>query len=589
MAALILGILSWKSTTGKIAVALIALLPLLTYALFVAQQPDRKVTSLTPPMTQPFDDRIAAPIGQQHFTKPPSSPPTGIISKDVAFGPVIERVVNDWRKNPTDSGIDLDSGELFSMPNDPMVNRGRPFKPSEQLNGASARERGIDAAGYVGVVATITHGTRQPVKKALRRSGHVGNVHRGDAQHGMGPSHSGGDSVAMGHISPSAGNRRTHIAGEFPSTRVFRTQKAAAGILQIVGFTGSVHKPIGVKIRYKMVKKAAAMQFPATGNDPDRLKLESAEQQLQLAETRFRTGQTSMLEYLKAKVARDLAKAVLSGNLLEAGTRNTSTQRKSTKSLRRNTVKAWCRPRRSHTRSSIETSPAMELRGLASAESMKPLLECRHIPNRLRPPRRRPARPPISSPSRQSRTGPRSPTKATRVPSTAHFERRLHGIDPSGRSPRQLGAGRSRRRQWGYFGDGPCRFWLLAFNRDNAARQRVEAGCCPPRHIGVPPAGEHPRQQRPHRPPALKDRRKSELLDPSGNRLAWWCPVKPATNVLFATYGDRLRGEPMEIGNEEIIGSPVLADPFDYHRQVLTQAKATGRFGSSGSHAWSSG
>ena len=72
-AALILGIVAWRSAAGKIAVALVVLLPLLGYALFVVQRPASRtlLPTIAVEATYPgasaevVSDTVAAPIEQQ--------------------------------------------------------------------------------------------------------------------------------------------------------------------------------------------------------------------------------------------------------------------------------------------------------------------------------------------------------------------------------------------------------------------------------------------------------------------------------------------------------------------------------------------
>ena len=245
---------------------------------------------------------------------PIEAPPTKTTSKDVVFGPVIERVVNDCRENPTDSAINIDSGELFSVPNDLRPNRlpnpkSQPiFVPNDPLpnrlptpESVWVRDRGIDAAGYVGVVTAITRGNAKPVKTVY--AGLVAQEMKAVVADNSEWDHLTAANVrglwANSRLMPSA--KAMQIAGEFPSTRVFRTREGGMGILQILGFTGSVNKPVGVKIRYRLVKEATPPSL-ATDNDPARLKLESAER----------------LFKMKVELDRNLAAAELKGNVVES-------------------------------------------------------------------------------------------------------------------------------------------------------------------------------------------------------------------------------------------------------------------------------
>ncbi|MGA7702820.1 MAG: efflux RND transporter permease subunit [Thermoguttaceae bacterium] len=242
------------------------------------------------------------------------------VEKKAVFGPVIERSVNDWRKNPTDSGIDLDSGELFSMPNDILPKRGHDLESNEDLRIAWARARGIDAVGYVGMVATITRNDAKPVKTVV--AGLVAEeMATAVADNSEWDRLTAAEVQAewAKHQRQSRGaphGRAPSIAVDFPATKVFRTREGGMGILQILGFTGSSEKPIGVKIRYKLVQTSATTTTAAE-NTAARLKLESAQRAYELVCSKYLNGQTTRDHVLRAGLARDLAKAELRGDPLK--------------------------------------------------------------------------------------------------------------------------------------------------------------------------------------------------------------------------------------------------------------------------------
>lgn len=105
-----------------------------------------------------------------------------------------------------------------------------------------------------------------------------------------------------------------------------------------------------------------------------RLKLESAERQLQLAETRFKSGQTTVLEVLRTGLARDLAEAELHGSLLEAA----NARAQYTKGIF-DVLQAQYRQGMASaeevTKAKLDRDlAAMDVRGLAGMESMKFML-----------------------------------------------------------------------------------------------------------------------------------------------------------------------------------------------------------------------
>lgn len=140
-------------------------------------------------------------------------------NEPLAFGPVIERVVND-------AGIDFDTGKVLSPP------------VKEDLAGKSLTEwfaeAGVDAAG----------GPRFSVSGL-----------RGIDMNVMPISNEGWDQISRNDVMVRHQKwaRLIHISGEgdLPATFSFNTREGGVGLLQILEFT---EEPKGVKIRYKLVQ-----------------------------------------------------------------------------------------------------------------------------------------------------------------------------------------------------------------------------------------------------------------------------------------------------------------------------------------------
>jgi SecD/SecF fusion protein len=71
---------------------------------------------------------------------------------------------------------------------------------------------------------------------------------------------------------------------------------------------------------------------------------------------------------------------------------------------------------------------------------------------------------------------------------------------------------------------------------------------------------------------ALKEPTKSEVLDPSGKRLAWWVPVKAGEENSFTGHKDIARRTKKQ-DNHEITEILVVADPYNLTSAYLTQTK----------------
>lgn len=158
------------------------------------------------------------------------------------WGPVIERTVNDdgVRK---DMLIDLDSGQLFSVPTDRKA-RQSPFD--------WMAEKGIDAGAETSKRAPGLWGAQMIVIPIANGQWDSGT----EALHGELREGKPGTPAVMSAL------------GGLPRTYMFATREGGMGVLQIVGL---IEKPQGIKIRYKLVQTAKARaqdHQPARGAVP---------------------------------------------------------------------------------------------------------------------------------------------------------------------------------------------------------------------------------------------------------------------------------------------------------------------------------
>ena len=170
--------------------------------------------------------------------------PGGDAVDDHGFGPIIEREIADWDRDGTECVIDLDSGRLFSVPNQL---RNTPTEGREKVVSEWYRKNGIDAGadgsgqqhGLVGVEVkaaqvanerweTITEDDISQVLTEAPLKEHEGRV------------------------------LMLRTNREVRATFAFKTREGGMGILQITGFT---ENPKSVKIRYKMVQTAKTVRF----------------------------------------------------------------------------------------------------------------------------------------------------------------------------------------------------------------------------------------------------------------------------------------------------------------------------------------
>jgi hypothetical protein len=152
------------------------------------------------------------------------------------FGPVIERVVNDDTVLQ-DCAIDLDTGELFSIP--------YLFTDEEEWS-SWTRERGIDAGCEMG-----WPGLGFADAAFVRVNNDDWNASPEEVM----------QRVAGSSPPPFGRESALVVDGELPATCFFRTREGGTGILQIVGFT---EEPKGVRIRYKLLREA--VPGPAEGD-----------------------------------------------------------------------------------------------------------------------------------------------------------------------------------------------------------------------------------------------------------------------------------------------------------------------------------
>jgi SecD-like export protein/PEGA domain-containing protein len=161
-----------------------------------------------------------------------SEQPAGVsrkVSSPVAFGPVIERVVNDDDPSLGNFLIDLDTGKLISPPLKGMQKAGMGLVEW-------AAENGIDAVGE----------TKSSVRGLMGIDMIAVPIPSGRWQD-LSPQDVA-EAVALGKPGrpiPISGK------GDLPATYIFSTREGGMGSLQIVGFAS---EPRGVKIRYKMVQ-----------------------------------------------------------------------------------------------------------------------------------------------------------------------------------------------------------------------------------------------------------------------------------------------------------------------------------------------
>jgi len=160
----------------------------------------------------------------------------GVSGQTAAFGPVIERVVEE-PVAPEFKWFDLDTGRNVSSP-------AFPEDVEDSVVEAWMRKVGVDVAANLQSRAIVARGggfVALPVQSNLWQTATA-------------PAVTGLLSQARsdGNISPMRANT------VLPGTFLFKTREGSEGILQILGFT---EQPRGVKIRYKLVQKRGDANF----------------------------------------------------------------------------------------------------------------------------------------------------------------------------------------------------------------------------------------------------------------------------------------------------------------------------------------
>jgi hypothetical protein len=175
-----------------------------------------------------------------------------------AFGPVIERVVYDPDASCRDCFIDLDTGNLVSIPDDPdlkaRIRTGLQTAVDKEVRSWAAG-KGVDATAKV----VIANG------KAIQCGLNAVHVMTSKVANEAGDKWTPAQvrdhpnlSLSVWRFIPATAELNTD--GKFPATWIFRTDEGGMGILQITGFT---ENPRGVTIRYKLVQAVTALPAPA--------------------------------------------------------------------------------------------------------------------------------------------------------------------------------------------------------------------------------------------------------------------------------------------------------------------------------------
>jgi hypothetical protein len=196
--------------------------------------------------------------------QPDRSKPTENDDQHAVFGPVIERTIHDWHQTPVDSVIDLDSGKLFSIPEDLLPQLGQDPKSKKQAREAWLRANGIDAVGIVGGIETreVALPPNSPKHVALVQVVEIGLG--GMDMFATPTADDGWDRLTRAEIQSRLAQAKLEdrqrpqqkgdmfTSGTFPATFLFETREGGMGVLQIIGFT---KKPKAVQIRYKLVRQ----------------------------------------------------------------------------------------------------------------------------------------------------------------------------------------------------------------------------------------------------------------------------------------------------------------------------------------------
>jgi predicted Ser/Thr protein kinase len=210
-------------------------------------------------------------------------PPPGAVTPAASFGPVIERVINEFGQNAGREHLDLDTSKLSDDP--PELGR---QSDTEQIRWL--RESGIDlSVGHTGL------DDRELVFPMAYRPKFVKVPN--DAWSGLSAAALNEMVELREYVSTNSDGRLFPDYGEIklgqpPVTFAFRTANGARGLLQVIGFTDN---PRGVKLRYKLVQNEAA-----TGAATKQNELKPIPAEARLAYREFR-------EFFHSKTPRELA------------------------------------------------------------------------------------------------------------------------------------------------------------------------------------------------------------------------------------------------------------------------------------------
>ena len=327
------------------------------------------------------------------------------------------------------------------------------------------------------------------------------------------------------------------------------------GVLQIVGFT---EKPKGVTIRYKLVQGNHTTTPAKDDATAARLKLESAERMLKLVEARYKLGTATEEEFSRAGLARDMAAAELKGDAAEAARvrlRYAEGILKYIELLHKNGAVGG----------EAEKYEAARLERDLAAAAVKKLDES----NASKPTPTKPAT--DGQPDKSAM--PQGPILRYVVEgSPAETERRsvvelLAAID------RRLNPGSTKlAKVTGISLAGESlSINVTLFHRNDADRRRVERLLLHPGELEFRILA-NTRDNKDLIDRALKQPKKSEVLDSSGERLAWWAPVRAGDERSFVAAHDIAR-RTQKRGKNEITEVLVLADPYSVTDEYLSRAK----------------
>ena len=236
----------------------------------------------------------------------------------MSFGPVIERVVYDPDATPQDCFIDLNTGKLVSIPDDPDL---KARIRTHLLTAIDKEVRSWQSGKGVDATATVAMANGKVIQCGLKAvhliAGRVANEAWEKWTPDQVKDNPGIDSSSWRFI-PGTAELNLNTDGTFPATWIFRTDEGGIGILQIIGSTESQR---GVKIRYKLVQtpaKASPTPESAAGQGAQlellRVQLRQAEEALSALEARFQAGLMDQASVLAAKDNVEILKAQIAGD-----------------------------------------------------------------------------------------------------------------------------------------------------------------------------------------------------------------------------------------------------------------------------------